>query len=73
MGNDVASNGFLRVGIEHSTGATVDLGDNLVGDDNCDAKLIRKMLQRAQELCKMGLPRRKFTTAIEICTVERGR
>jgi hypothetical protein len=56
VSDDVASNRLLRVGIEHGAGATVDLGDNLIGDDNRNTKLIREMLQCAQEFREMGLP-----------------
>ena len=45
--DDVASDRFLRVRIEHGARTAVDLRDDLIGDDDGDAELIREALQRA--------------------------
>lgn len=45
MGNNVATNGLLCVSCEH--GATIDLGDDLVGDHNGHPELISDPLERS--------------------------
>lgn len=71
MSNDVTADGLFGVSSEH--GATIDLGDHLVGDHDSNAELVSDTLQRTQELGKMHLARGKFTTTGEVCSVEGGR
>ena len=44
VGNDVASDGLLRVWIEHGARTAVDLRDDLIGDDDSDTELVREAL-----------------------------
>lgn len=69
MGDDVTTDGLLRVGIEHGAGS-VYLGDNLVGDDHGHSKLIGKAEEGTEESGKMHLAGRQFTTTTIIGTVE---
>ena len=54
--NDITSNGLLRIRIEHSTGSTINLGNNLVGNNNSNTELVCKALQGSHELGQMRLP-----------------
>lgn len=40
MRDDVATDGLLGIGVEHSRRASVHLGDDLIGDDDSDAKFV---------------------------------
>jgi hypothetical protein len=42
---------------------------HLVGDDDGDAKLVRQLLQAAQEAAKRVLPRRQLAAAHVLCAV----
>ena len=72
MGDDIASDGFLGIGIEHGAGPAIDLGDDLVGDDDGDAELVREALQRAHEPGQVRLAVRELAAAGEIGAVEGG-
>src|SRR5262245_13857836 len=40
MGDDVATYRLLRIRVEHGTRSSVDLRDDLIGDDDGDAELV---------------------------------
>ena len=71
--DDIATDRFLRVGIEHGARPAVDLGDDLIRDDDRDAELVREPLQRAHEFRQVRLARGEFAAADEIRAVEAGR
>lgn len=56
VSDDITTNGFLWIRIKHGTGPTIDLGNDLVRDHDCNAKFICKPLQGTHELSQMGLP-----------------
>ena len=74
VSHDVASDGFLGVRVEHTSG-TVNLGHDLVGDDDSDAKL------REQEGVEIGLAnkrgkveeasQRKLTSSANRCSIRK--
>lgn len=70
--DDIATDGFLRVRVEHGTGSTVDLGDNLIGNNDGDAEFVRETLERTHELGEVRLAGGELAAACEIGTVERG-
>lgn len=72
MRNDVASDWLLGIGVEHGRRATINLGDDLVCDDNSDAELIGKALQSAHEFCKVSLPVAELSTTKEVGSVQSG-
>lgn len=72
MCDDVATNRFLGIGVEHGRRATVDLGDDLVRDDDSDAKLIGKALQRAHEFGQVRLAVAELSAAEEVGSVQGG-
>ena len=72
MRDDIAPNRLLRIRIEHRTGPAVDLSDDLVCDDDGDAKFIGQALQSAHEFRKVGLPGGEFAAAGEVGAVEGG-
>lgn len=72
MSYDVPSNRLLRVRIEHRTGSTIDLGNNLVCDNDCNAEFIGEPLQGAHEFGQMHLSVGELATAVEISAIERG-
>lgn len=72
MSNNISSNRLLRIRVEHSTRAAIDLSDDLICDDDRDSELIRQALQHAHELGEMRLPRGKLAAAREVGAVKRG-
>ena len=56
MSDDITTNRFLRIRVKHGTGPTINLGNDLVCDHDCDAKFIRQALQCTHELSQMSLP-----------------
>ena len=72
MCNDVPSNRLLGVRIEHCAGPTIYLGDDLVRNDDCDAKLVGKSLQGTHEFGKVHLTVGELAATVEVGAVERG-
>lgn len=56
MGNDITSDGFLGIWVEHGTWSSVDLGNDLIGDHNRNAEFVCEALQCTHELGQMCLP-----------------
>ena len=72
MRDDVAPNRFLRVRVKHRARAAVDLGHDLIRDDDRNAELVRQALERAHEFGEVGLAGGEFASAGEIGAVEGG-
>jgi hypothetical protein len=68
MRNNMSTNRLLRVSSEHRT--AIDLRHNLVGNYDCDAKLVRNSLESAQELSQVHLASGQLTTAAKVSTIE---
>ena len=49
MANDMSSDGLFSISCEHC--ATINLGNDLVSDDDGDAEFVGYTLQGAKELC----------------------
>ena len=70
MRDDIATNGLLCIRTEH--GSSIDLRNNLIGNDDRDSKFICKPLQIPQKLRQMHLSSTKLSSPAEISAVERG-
>lgn len=71
MGNDISTDRFLWVRIEHGR-TTIHLRNNLVRNHHRNTKLIRKTLQHSHELGEMTLAGTEFASAGKVCAVEGG-
>ena len=63
VGDDVATNGLLRVGVEHGARATIDLSYNLVGNNDSNTEFVSQSLQVAHKLGEMCLSRGQLASA----------
>jgi len=73
MGNDVASDGLLGIRVEHRTWSTIDLSNDLVGNDHCDSELICQPLKGSHEFRQMRLSGRQLPSSNKIRSVQRCR
>lgn len=70
MSDDVATDWFFGVGVEHGGRATVNLSDDLIRNHHSDTKFVSKALQSAHEFGKMSLPVAELSTAKEVGSIE---
>src|SRR6266536_5692521 len=66
MCNDVSSDRFLWIRVEHCTWSTVNLGDDLIRDNHCNTELVRKTLERPHKFCQVSLSGREFSPSNKI-------
>src|ERR1700712_2449301 len=71
MSYDVSSNGLLGIRIEHCTWSTIDLGNDLVGNDDCDPELICQPLKSSHKLGQMSLSGRQLSSSNKVCSIQR--
>lgn len=69
MGNDISSNGFLRVAAEYGP---IHLSHNLIGNYNRDTEFVCQTLESTQEFGQVCLARTKLSSSGEISAVEIG-
>ena len=67
---DVSSDRLLRIRVEHSTWASIDLGYNLICDDNGNTKFVGEALKGPHELGQVSLSRRQLSSSNEISSVQ---
>lgn len=72
MRNDVPSNGFLWIRIEHRARSAIDLCYDLIGDHDSDAEFVSQALQRAHKFREVCLARGELAAAGKVSAVERG-
>ena len=72
MRDNVPSDRLLRIRIEHGARPAIDLRNDLIGNDDRDAELVREALQRAHEFREVRLAGRELAPAGEVSAVEGG-
>ena len=70
MSHDVASDGFLGVGVEH--GGPVHLGHHLVGQHHGHTELVRQLEQRPQKLCQGHLTGGELSSSAVVSAIAGG-
>ena len=72
MRNNIAANRLLRIRIKHGAGPAINLRNDLIGDDDRDAELVRETLEGAHEFGEVGLAGGELAAAGEVGAVKRG-